>query len=164
MLREPVTALWIAAACVMAAPAARGQARAEEIADALYPAAFVEAHTAEIHLTAQQASALRRFTDEAEHEIALLQPELDIANANLVAALRGRLQNSEILARLDKTMDVENRIKKVHLGLLMAIRDILNFSQRALLDRLGGTDGFYATTSNKAPLRAPASSCDQRPR
>lgn len=109
------------------------------IARHFFPPEMIMAHQRDIGLGEDQREAIQAAVDEAHaavHDLKWdLQPETQ-ALADLVAA--DSLDEAAILAQAERVMDLEKRIKLIHMSLVIRIKNLLTADQRATLSDLRG--------------------------
>jgi Spy/CpxP family protein refolding chaperone len=88
-------------------------------------------------LTPEQQTALREEMQKMMAQFTNLQWQQSAeteALATLVA--KDRPDEKEVLAQLDKLLNIENQIKRLHTGLLIRIKNALTPEQQAQLRRI----------------------------
>ena len=109
------------------------------IARHFFPPEMIMAHQRDIALGEDQREAIKNAVDEAHatvHDLKWdLQPETQ-ALADLVAA--ESIDEAAVLAQAERVMDMEKRIKLIHMSLVIKIKNLLTAEQRATLNRLRG--------------------------
>ncbi len=109
------------------------------IARHFFPPELIMAHQRDIGLAEDQREAIKSAVDEAHatvHDLKWdLQPETQVL-ADLVAA--ESLDEAAILAQAERVMDMEKRIKLIHMSLVIKIKNLLTAEQRATLRELRG--------------------------
>jgi Spy/CpxP family protein refolding chaperone len=119
---------------------ARGQASQtpdDPIAEQLFPPELVMQNRQEISLTADQSKALRDDISQAQAKFLDLQWDMQAEQDKLVALLKARpVDESAVLAQVDKVLDRERAIKKTQIGLLVRIKNLLTPAQQNKLAEL----------------------------
>lgn len=109
------------------------------IARHFFPPEMIMAHQRDIGLGEDQREAIKTAVDEAHstvHDLKWdLQPETQ-ALADLVAA--ESLDEAAVLAQAERVMDMEKRIKLIHMSLVIRIKNLLTAEQRETLSSLRG--------------------------
>ncbi len=109
------------------------------IARHFFPPEMIMAHQRDIGLGEDQREAIKSAVDEAHatvHDLKWdLQPETQ-ALADLVAA--ESLDEAAVLAQAERVMDMEKRIKLIHMSLVIKIKNLLTAEQRQALRDLRG--------------------------
>jgi len=112
----------------------RGDAFKHELFSHLYPLELVRAFADEIKLTSDQITRLRKAVTDSQAEVEGLQWDVAREARALAELVEKGAAKDKVFAQLDKVLGVENKLKKVHLGLMLQVRDILTAKQRAALD------------------------------
>ncbi len=109
------------------------------VARHFFPPEMIMAHQRDIGLGEEQREAIKTAVDEAHatvHDLKWdLQPETQ-ALADLVAA--ESLDEAAVLAQAERVMDMEKRIKLIHMSLVIQIKNLLTAEQRETLRGLRG--------------------------
>ena len=100
----------------------------------LYPVRLVRRHVSDLKLTDKQIDKLQKVVSRAQGEIERLKWDVERASQKLVDILRKGGTKEQVYQQLDRVFKHENKIKKKHLGLMIAVRDILTAQQREYLD------------------------------
>lgn len=132
-------ALHIVAAALLIPSAVMAQEKRLEqmLARHLYPPQMVMQRQRELELTDEQQVTIRDRTNEFQSGVLELQWELEAESQTLVELVEGEAINVEAaLEQMDLVLELESRIKRNHLRLLIEIRNILSQSQRALLQQI----------------------------
>jgi Spy/CpxP family protein refolding chaperone len=97
-------------------------------------------YSQEINLTADQSQALRDEVHKAQAKFLDMQWNMQSENEKLVLLLRARpVEESAVLAQLDKVLDREREIKKTQISLLIRIKNQLTAAQQNKLMELRRT-------------------------
>jgi len=134
-------AIALAAALAAAAPAGAeapgGGPRPDPIAARLYPPELVMSHQRELGIDDRQREAIIEQIEKAQSQIVKLQWQMQAASEQLVKLLDApRVDEAQALAQAERVMSLERDLKKVHLALLIRIRNVLTDAQRARLAEL----------------------------
>lgn len=134
-------AIALAAALAAAAPAGGeapgGGPRPDPIAARLYPPELVMSHQRELGVDDRQRDAIIEQIEKAQSQIVKLQWQMQAASEQLVKLLDApRVDEAQALAQAERVMTLERDLKKVHLALLIRIRNVLTDAQRARLAEL----------------------------
>lgn len=90
-----------------------------------------------ISLTQEQREALRARIEKAQPRFDELRQRLERESAALAAlAKKERVDEAALTAQLDKLLDAERDMKRVHFGLLVAVKNLLTPEQQATLRKL----------------------------
>ena len=118
-------------------------ASADPLANAFFPPELVMQHQQRIGLTAEQRSAIIRAIQDAQPRFIEAQWQLEPETAALAELLRGpRVDQQRVLQQIDRILDIERRIKRSQIELLVAIKNQLTEQQQGELARLGGARGI----------------------
>ncbi len=137
MRRAIALAAALAAAAPAGAEAPGGGPRPDPIAARLYPPELVMSHQRELGIDDRQRDAIIEQIEKAQSQIVKLQWQMQAASEQLVKLLDApRVDEAQALAQAERVMSLERDLKKVHLALLIRIRNVLTDAQRARLAEL----------------------------
>jgi Spy/CpxP family protein refolding chaperone len=137
MRRAIALAAALAAAAPAGAEAPGGGPRPDPIAARLYPPELVMSHQRELGIDDRQRDAIIEQIEKAQSQIVKLQWQMQAASEQLVKLLDApRVDEAPALAQAERVMSLERDLKKVHLALLIRIRNVLTDAQRARLAEL----------------------------
>jgi len=121
--------------CLCLNHAFAGQAPpADPVAENLFPPELVIQHQSEIKLTEDQRNALMAEIQKAQGRIVDLQQRLQKEMDALGALLKkDDVDEQGALAQLDRVLNAEREIKRVHLGLVLEIKNKLTTEQEVKL-------------------------------
>jgi len=103
----------------------------------LFPPELVMQNRQEINLTADQSKALREDITQAQAKFLDLQWDMQTEQEKLIALLKARpVDESAVLAQVDKVLDRERAIKKTQISLLVRIKNLLTVEQQNKLMEL----------------------------
>lgn len=106
----------------------------KEIMDHLYPVGLVRRYAKDLNLTDNQTKKLRNIVTKVHSEVENLKWDVDRESQKLGDMVSRGASVNQVLKQMDVVFRFENSIKKKHLGLLIAIRDILTAEQKKFLD------------------------------
>lgn len=133
-------AIAIAAALAAAVPALAegpGGPHPDPIAARLYPPELIMSHQRDLGIDDRQREAIIEQIEKAQSQIVKLQWQMQAATENLVKLLDApRVDEAQALAQAERVMGLERDLKKVHLALLIRMRNVLTDAQRARLAEL----------------------------
>lgn len=122
-----------------------------DLADEMFPPEMIMAHQRELALTDEQKAFMRGEINKTSARFNDLQWQLQDAMEALHDAMRANQVNEQqALAQLDKVLDAEREIKKLHMGLAIRIKNALTPEQQEKLQNMrherhgpygGGPDG-----------------------
>ena len=119
----------------------------DPVGEALFPPDLVMAHQKAIGLDEVQKNALRSEILKAQSRFTELQWQLQDNMDTLVALLKQNpVDESQVLAQLDKLLGVEREMKRAQMALMVRIKNKLTVEQQARLRQL----------RNESPPRRPA--------
>lgn len=105
----------------------------------LFPAELVMDHQAALGLDAAQTTALRADVASAQAELVEAEWSLRRAREALVERLSSeRVEEASAMAAAERVIEAENAIKRIHLRLLVRIKNRLTPTQQARLTELRG--------------------------
>ena len=103
----------------------------------VFPPELVMRYQSEIALTSDQQKAITRIMAETQAKLVELQWKSEAAMQALTKALqKDAVDETAALAQWDQLSGVEQQIKKMHLGLLIRIKNQLTPSQQEKLRAL----------------------------
>ena len=106
----------------------------DPIHEAMFPPDFILEHAQEINLTTEQKTAIRNEVKATQSKFTDLQFQLQDetqAFGNLLK--QPKVDEKAALAELDKVLDLERQIKRLHVGMAIRVRNTLTQEQ---LDKL----------------------------
>lgn len=107
---------------------------ADPFAGAFYPPELVLLARDRIALTQGQQDALRARMERTRTRSDELRAKLERETAAMAALVKQeRVDEAAVLAQLDKVLEVEREVKHLHIGALVAIRNLLTPEQQAKL-------------------------------
>jgi len=113
------------------------QASDDPIAGQLFPPELVMQYHQEIGLTADQSKSLRDEIQKAQAKFMDMQWSMQSEREKLVLLLKARpVDESAVLAQLDKVLDREREIKKTQISLLIRVKNQLTAEQQNKLTEL----------------------------
>ncbi|MGO9830908.1 MAG: Spy/CpxP family protein refolding chaperone [Myxococcaceae bacterium] len=116
-----------------------GQA-ADPIGRKLVPPELIMSHQTELGIDEHQRDAILKELERAQAQFPRLQWQLQAATEQLVALLEAaKIDEAKALAQASEVMRLEVEIKKMHLGMLIRIRNLLSETQRVKLLELRRT-------------------------
>jgi Spy/CpxP family protein refolding chaperone len=111
----------------------------------MFPPEMVMQHQRELALTSEQKTFMRGEIRSTTTRFNDLQWQLQDAMEALVEITKGNLVNEQqALLQLDKVLDAEREIKRLHIGMAIRIKNKLTPEQQAKLQamkRIPGPDG-----------------------
>ena len=114
-----------------------GPPRGDPLMENFFPPELVMRHQKEIGLTADQQKAIRAEMLKTAPKFMELQWQQSEEEEAMQALVKeGHPDEKAVLAQLDKLMSVENELKRVQLGNLVRIKNILTPEQQAKLTEL----------------------------
>lgn len=118
----------------------------DPLGDVMFPPELIMQHTRELDLTAEQKAFMRSEIQKSTTRFNELQWQLQDAMEALHETMRGNPVNEQqALAQLDKVLDAEREIKRLHIGLAISIKNKLTPDQQGKLHGLmmqnRGADG-----------------------
>ena len=99
-------------------------------------------HQNAIGLTADQRTSIRAEMQKMMAEFTDLQWQQSAETEALeTLAKQDRPDEKQVLAQLDKLLNIENQIKRLHTGMLVRIKNLLTSEQQAQLQELARNSG-----------------------
>ena len=104
------------------------------LSDAMFPPDMIMMHTRDLGLTDEQKAFMRREIQRTTTRFNELQWQLQDAMELLHESMKANVVNEQqALAQLDKVLDAEREIKRLHFGLLINFKNKLTPEQQAKL-------------------------------
>lgn len=130
--------------------------RADPLGNAFFPPELVMQHQQRIGLTGEQRAEIIRAIQEAQPRFIEAQWQLEPETAALADMVRApRIDQQRVLAQIDRVLDIERRIKRAQLELLIQIKNQLTEQQQTELARLAGPRGVSYFQPNWPDWMAP---------
>jgi Spy/CpxP family protein refolding chaperone len=115
-------------------PGAHGSQTVDPIAGKLFPPELIMTHQAELGVDERQRDAILKELEHVQAQFPRLQWQLQAATEQLSSLLdAAKIDETKALAQAGEVMKLETEIKKMHLGMLIRIRNLLTDAQRAKL-------------------------------
>ncbi len=120
-------------------PQGQGQPRhpmppMDPLGDAMFPPEMIMQHTRDLNLTVEQKTFMRGEIQKTTTRFNELQWQLQDAMEALHDSMKANTVNEQqALAQLDKVLDAEREIKRLHFGLAISIKNKLTAEQQAKL-------------------------------
>src|SRR5438132_3554542 len=109
----------------------------DPLGDVMFPPELIMGHTRELNLTDEQKTFMRTETNRATTRFNELQWQVQDLMEALHALMKANPVNEQqALAQLDKVLDMEREIKRLHFGLAIALKNKLTPEQQAKLHEL----------------------------
>src|SRR6266849_1580819 len=106
----------------------------DPLGDAMFPPEMLMQHTRDLNLTVEQKTFMRGEIQKTTTRFNELQWQLQDAMEALHASMKENTVNEQqALAQLDKVLDAEREIKRLHFGLAIRIKNDLTPEQREKL-------------------------------
>ncbi len=110
---------------------------ADPVAAHLFPPDLIMGHQQELGVDDKQRQAISAEMQKAQAELMPLQWQMQAATEQLVKLLEApRVDEAKALAQADQMMSIERQFKRIHLGMLIRVRNVLTEAQRARLAEL----------------------------
>jgi Spy/CpxP family protein refolding chaperone len=115
---------------------------ADPFAGAFFPPELVLMARDRIALTQEQQEALRTRLEKTQPRSEELRRKLEKETAAFAAlAKQERIEETALLAQLDKVLDAEREVKHLHMGLAAAIKNLLTPEQQGKLREIAKGGG-----------------------
>ncbi len=102
----------------------------DPLGDFMFPPEMILEHTQELNLTPEQKTAIRNEVKSTQAQFTDLQFQLQDNMQAFTALLhQPKTDERQALAALDKALDVERQIKKLHVGMVIRIKNLLTAEQ-----------------------------------
>lgn len=121
----------------------------DPFAGAFFPPDLVMQTREQIGMSQQQLEELQARVSKTQSQSEELRKKLETETAALAAlSKQERAEEATVLAQLDKVLDAERALKHLHIGLMVAVKNLLTADQQAKLREMikdGGTQFAEAT-------------------
>ena len=116
-------------------PPARAPAPAEDpLAHVLFPPDLIMQHQGELGIDDKQRAAIIKEVEKAQPQIMQVQWKILPAAEQLRKLLEApKVDEAKALEQADRVMALERQMKRIHLSLLIRIKNVLTDAQRAKL-------------------------------
>ena len=122
--------------------AADPKTAADPFAGALFPPELVLLASDRIALTLEQREAFHARMEKTKPRFDELRAKLERETAALATLAKPeRVDEASLVAQLDKVLDVEREVKHLHVGLVVAIKNLLTPEQQAKLREIAKDRG-----------------------
>lgn len=131
---KPLGALFLCALLPAAASAQTGAGGDDPFARYLFPPDRIMSHSLEIGLEDAQKTAIRNEVQKAQPKFLDVQFELQGEAEKMIRLLQEKpVDETKVLAQVDRILALEKEIKKTQISLLVRLRNILTPGQQARL-------------------------------
>src|SRR5260221_12229854 len=118
----------------------------DPLGDAMFPPEMIMQHTRDLNLTDEQKTFMRAEINRTTTRFNELQWQLQDAMEALHTSMKENTVNEQqALQQLDKVLDTEREIKRLHFGLAISIKNKLTAEQQAklhaMMQQMHGPDG-----------------------
>ncbi len=142
----------ITSSCLLFA-AAESKSPTDPFAGAFFPPELVLLARDRIELTQEQRETLRANVEKAQARSEELRARLQSETGALSAlANQDRVDEAAIGAQLDKVLDVERELKHLHVGLMVAIKNLLAPEQQAKMREITKDGGAQLENDTRQRL------------
>jgi Spy/CpxP family protein refolding chaperone len=109
----------------------------DPLADAMFPPELIMQHTRDLGLTEDQKTYMRGEIQKTTTRFNELQWQLQDSMEALHATVKANPVNEQLaLSQLDKVLDTEREIKRLHFGLAISIKNKLTAEQQTKLQEM----------------------------
>lgn len=130
----PILALLLALASVARAEPGKSD---DPIAARLFPPELIMKHQRELAIDDKQRDAMVAEVQKTQAQLVPLQWQMQGATEQMTKLLdASKLDETKVLAQVDKMITIEREFKRAHLGLLVRLRNLLTDPQRSRLAEL----------------------------
>ena len=118
----------------------------DPFADAMFPPEMIMQHTRDLNLTDEQKTFMRAEINRTTTRFNELQWQVqDLMEALHATMKENKVNEQQALTQLDKVLDAEREIKRLHFGLAIAIKNKLTPEQQnklhGMMMQMRGPDG-----------------------
>jgi len=125
---------------ILSIPAAAAESPSpgdDPLARHLFPPERVMGHAQEIGLDDAQRTAIRKEVQKAQSKFLDLQFDIQTEMETMVRLVKeNKVDESKVLAQLDRVLSLEKEIKKTQISLLVRIKNTLTQAQQAKLSEM----------------------------
>ena len=140
-MKRTMKLIIIAALLVSACPLPAAD-KPDPFTGAFFPPELILLARDQIGLTQEQQAAFRERVQKTQPRSEELRVKLERETAALAAlAKQERVEEAVIIAQLDKVLDAERELKHLHIGLMVAIKNLLTPGQQAKLHEIAKDGG-----------------------
>jgi Spy/CpxP family protein refolding chaperone len=109
----------------------------DPISETLFPPELILQHQTEIGISESQKNFIREEVKKVQKQFLDLQFQIQDETEKLVSLLKQeRTDENQVLAQLDKLLNIEREIKRTHFILVVRIKNMLTPEQKALLQKI----------------------------
>lgn len=158
-LKSPLVVMFVllAGSAPLLAQSAAPAPRSPSFEQYLFPPDLIVRHQEEIGLEPQQRDAIREEVKVAQSTFLDLHWDIEAESARMAKLLhQSPVDEQAVLAQADTLMELESRVKRCHLSLLVRVRNLLTEDQIVKLTELRATLVAPAPPPLPALLPAPA--------
>jgi Spy/CpxP family protein refolding chaperone len=128
----------------------------DPLGDAMFPPEMIMQHTRDLNLTIEQKTFMRSEINRTTTRFNELQWQLQDAMEALHTSMKENTVNEQLaLQQLDKVLDTEREIKRLHFGLAIAIKNKLTAEQQTKLHEMMQTQRQQMHGPDGGPGRGP---------
>ncbi|WP_395747711.1 Spy/CpxP family protein refolding chaperone [Prosthecobacter sp.] len=125
----------------------------DPFAGAFVPPEVIMQLQSQIGLTQEQQEAIKARLLKTQSSYGELKKKLETENTALAALVKQeRPEESAVLAQLDKVLDAEREVKHLHVGLMVAVKNLLNAEQQTKLREMTKNGGAQIADATRARL------------
>jgi len=151
-IKETLFVLLFAASLPLLA-ADKPAANKDPFAGAFFPPELVLLARDQIGMTPQQREAFRALVEKTQPHSEELRVKLEReTDALATLAKQERVDEPAILAQLDKVLDTERELKHLHIGLMVAVRNLLTPEQQTKLREIAKDGGAQLAEATRKRL------------
>ena len=142
-MRRTAISLLLLALAIPAAAAESPSPGDDPLARHLFPPERVMGHAQEIGLDDTQRTAIRKEVQKAQSKFLDLQFDIQTEMETMVRLVKeNKVDETKVLAQLDRVLSLEKEIKKTQISLLVRIKNTLTPAQQAKLAEIPREPGM----------------------
>ena len=150
---KPTLLILLLAASLPLLAADKPNAPTDPFAGVFFPPELLFLARDQIGLTQQQQETFQDRMQKTQSRSEELRVKLERETATLATlAKQKRVDEAAIMAQLDKVLDAERELKHLHLGLLVAIKNLLTPEQQAKLREIAKDGGAQLAEATRKRL------------
>lgn len=127
--------------------------QSDPFAGAFFPPELILQTREQIGLSQQQLESFQASVTKTQSQSDELRQKLEAETAALATLVKtDRVEPSAVLSQLDKVLDAERELKHLHIGLMVAIKNLLTSEQQAKLREMIKGGSAQAAEATRARL------------
>jgi Spy/CpxP family protein refolding chaperone len=151
-MKRIILATLLATTCSLLA-ADKPTSQTDPFAGAFFPPELIMQAREQISMSPQQLEAVQARVTKTQPQSEELRKKLELETAALAALVKAeRVEETAVLAQLDKVLDAERELKHLHISLVIALKNLLTPDQQAKLREMTKEGGAQFAEATRARL------------